>query len=182
MSKYKKKRNKYLKKWREANKEHVAAYTEARNNDPKWQEYVRSWSKNKKALANNPEALRKFKAKKRQWRKMRNRHNVIANKIRSQISRTVKGSLVKNLPELLGCSIPEFKAHIEKQFHSGMTWENYGKAWQVDHIIPCKKFDCNKIEDQKACFHYSNTQPLLGFENQKKGAKILSPLQMKIAI
>lgn len=174
MSKYKKSRRKYLKKWREANREHVAAYYEARNKDPKWKEYHRLWQQKKVALLKNPEELRKIKAQKRQWRKARNRHNDIANSIRRNLVLVLKGGGSRKLPELLGCSIEQFRAHIEKQFHSSMCWENHGKSWQLDHIIPCKNFDFNNVEDQKRCFHYSNTQPLLGFENQRKGAKILS--------
>lgn len=28
--------------------------------------------------------------------------------------------------DLLGCSIPKLRKHLEKQFQEGMTWENYG--------------------------------------------------------
>ena len=72
---------------------------------------------------------------------------------------------------MLGCSIEFFMEYIEKQFKSGMTWQNYG-AWHVDHVRPCASFDLTDHEQQKICFHYSNLQPLWAVDNLKKGAKI----------
>lgn len=48
-----------------------------------------------------------------------------------------------------------------------MTWQNYGQ-WHVDHIRPCASFDLSKPEEQRACFHYANLQPLWGEENLRK--------------
>ena len=77
--------------------------------------------------------------------------------------------------ELLGCSIKEFKKHLESKFKDGMTWKNRGvKGWHIDHIIPCDSFDLTKLEEQKKCFHYSNMQPLWWYENLAKSNKTLS--------
>lgn len=71
----------------------------------------------------------------------------------------------------LGCSMPEFRAHIERQFMPGMTWENYGAGWHLDHIHPLALFDLSdKAQAAKAC-HYSNLQPLWASENQRKWCK-----------
>ena len=72
--------------------------------------------------------------------------------------------------KLIGCSIPYFMDHIEKQFNKGMTWENYGK-WHIDHRVPCASFDLTDPEQQKACFHYTNMQPMWAKENLKKANK-----------
>jgi hypothetical protein len=61
---------------------------------------------------------------------------------------------------LLGCSIEEFKLHLEKQFLPEMTWENHGNIWEIDHIKPCSSFNLTNIEQQELCFHYTNQQPL----------------------
>ena len=75
----------------------------------------------------------------------------------------------KNTLELVGCTAIEFKNHIEAQFKPGMTWDNYGKAWHVDHILPISSFsECKLFE----AFHYTNCQPLWAFENFKKSNKI----------
>lgn len=73
---------------------------------------------------------------------------------------------------LIGCSKDEFKAHIERQFKDGMTWENHGKfkgQWALDHQIPCAAFNLAKPEEQLKCFHFSNYRPLWVSDNASKG-------------
>lgn len=89
---------------------------------------------------------------------------------RTRLYKALKGIIKPNHTlDLIGCSILELKAHLEKQFEAGMSWENYGK-WHVDHILPCARFDFTKQEDQQKCFHYSNLQPLWAEDNLKKSA------------
>lgn len=79
--------------------------------------------------------------------------------------------------DFIGCKRLFFIAHIESLFKPGMTWENYGKGgWEIDHKKPCSSFDLTDPEQQKACFHYTNMQPLWKLENMKKGRKILTEL------
>jgi hypothetical protein len=49
-----------------------------------------------------------------------------------------------------------------------MSWDNYGKIWQIDHILPIELFDLTNQEQQKICFNYSNLQPLLISDNTSK--------------
>ena len=78
----------------------------------------------------------------------------------------------KRTIDLLGTSIDNLWIHLEKTFKSGMTKDNYGKVWQVDHKIPCAAFDLNKPEEQVKCFHFTNLQALFVKENLSKGAKL----------
>ena len=48
-----------------------------------------------------------------------------------------------------------------------MTWDNHGQ-WHIDHIKPCAKFDLTDKDQQKACFHYTNLQPLWKEDNLSK--------------
>lgn len=73
--------------------------------------------------------------------------------------------------ELLGCPVIWLQVHLESQFRPGMSWENYGPVWHVDHIRPCASFDLSDPEQQKICFHWTNLQPLFAKENLSKGAK-----------
>lgn len=82
-----------------------------------------------------------------------------------------KSKSAKSL-ELLGCSLEEYRNYLEIQFRDGMTWDNYGNYWHIDHKIPCSSFNLILPEEQRKCFNYTNTQPLLVEENLKKHAKL----------
>lgn len=78
------------------------------------------------------------------------------------------GSVISDL----GMPMSEFKLYMEKKFQSGMTWENYGKAWHIDHIKPISSFDLSdRPQFLKAC-HFTNLQPLWAKDNIRKGNKI----------
>lgn len=70
--------------------------------------------------------------------------------------------------ELLGCGIEEFKAHIERQFVRGMSWEN-SSLWHIDHIVPCASAgDENELI---ALFHFTNLRPVWAKANLAKSSK-----------
>lgn len=73
--------------------------------------------------------------------------------------------------KLLGCTIESFWIYLESKFEEGMTRENYGRVWEVDHILPCALFDLTRKDHQTRCFHFSNLQPLFGVDNRKKGSR-----------
>ena len=98
-------------------------------------------------------------------------------KIRKNLRRRIKDALDGKLKhsktiELLGCSIESFRKHLEERFQPNMGWHNYG-SWHIDHIRPCASFDLSDTEQQKQCFHYTNTQPLWAVDNMKKGDKLV---------
>ena len=76
--------------------------------------------------------------------------------------------------QLLGYTIEELMAHLEKQFTEGMTWENYGE-WHVDHIRPMSSFKFESPEDSefKECWKLENLQPLWWPDNLSKGSRYL---------
>jgi len=73
----------------------------------------------------------------------------------------------------LGCSIEYYRSYIEQQFSEGMTWENHGNIWEIDHIIPLSKFDLSLEENIFKAFHYINTQPLYKSDNRSKKNNII---------
>lgn len=72
--------------------------------------------------------------------------------------------------ELLGCTVTDFMAHLEARFAEGMTWDNHGTAWHVDHVVPVAAFDLSTEEGQRAAFHHTNCQPLWAADNLSKGS------------
>lgn len=93
-----------------------------------------------------------------------------AIKIRAKIRLLLRGKR-KSAPteQLLGCKIADLRKWLELHWKPGMSWENYGlHGWHIDHIRPVVSFDLSKPEDQKACWHYTNLQPLWWKENLEK--------------
>jgi hypothetical protein len=81
--------------------------------------------------------------------------------LRSRLTRAIRnnqksGSAVKDL----GCSVEYFKHYIAGKFIPGMTWENYGSVWHLDHIVPLSSFDLTNREEFLNACHYTNYQPL----------------------
>ena len=95
--------------------------------------------------------------------------------LRSYVSTKIRrfdGIKCDKTVNLLGCSILDFRNHLQSKFQIGMTWENYGrKGWHIDHIKPCDSFNLKEESEQRKCFHFSNMQPMWAIDNLKKGCK-----------
>jgi hypothetical protein len=95
----------------------------------------------------------------------------IGNRIR-EVFRKNKSYKNNSTLEILGCTLDEFKQHIESQFKPWMTWDNYGckvpsgpdVTWDLDHIIPVSS--AINEDDIKRLNHYTNFQPLCSFQNR----------------
>lgn len=73
--------------------------------------------------------------------------------------------------DLLGYSISDLMAHLEKQFSDGMSWANYG-AWHIDHIKPICSFEFDSKDDNQfiKCWSLDNLRPLWAKDNLVKSA------------
>jgi hypothetical protein len=80
-----------------------------------------------------------------------------------------KGQPTQSISHVIGCTSEHLMSHIQTQFRDGMTWDNMGKHWELDHIRPLSSFDLTKDEDISAAGHWTNVQPLLVRENRRKG-------------
>ncbi len=83
---------------------------------------------------------------------------VSATRIRSAL-KTEKKS--ERTMDLIGCSPVFLSIWLRLQFLPGMTWDNHGTVWDIDHIIPCahfKNLDTSEAE-RRACFNYTNLRP-----------------------
>uniref|UniRef100_A0A0G4H5X1 Uncharacterized protein n=1 Tax=Chromera velia CCMP2878 TaxID=1169474 RepID=A0A0G4H5X1_9ALVE len=92
-------------------------------------------------------------------------------------------SASKRTHEYLGCSFPDLKPHLEKDdFHGnpGMSWENYGSLWHVDHIVPIMFVGADgrkpDMETLVSRLHFSNLWPMWLGENLRKGNRFVGKL------
>lgn len=79
------------------------------------------------------------------------------------------GKRGRRAEDILGFSIDELRCHLERQFTSGMTWDNYGQ-WHVDHILPVASFSFATPDDPgfRACWALTNLRPLWAKDNIRK--------------
>lgn len=166
----KEKTNKKNKRWRDRNLEHERERSKIKylKNPQKNKERCKKWAEN------NPEKARAL------YRRSAEKYrSTPAGRLRIGIGRSICFSLKfgkngRKWESLVGYTATELKRHIEKNFTKEMTWENYGKLWEIDHIIPIVAFnyDCPEHIDFKKCWALKNLRPLLKYKNRKKGAKI----------
>lgn len=127
----------------------------------KWKE--NNYSKIKQYIKKHYESNKKEIFKKHLNKKKNNLYFKISQDLRTRFYNLLKKSNTKknnSILNILGCSLKQYKYHIESMFLPEMNWSNHGIIWEIDHIIPCSKFDLSNIEQQKQCFNYKNQQPL----------------------
>jgi hypothetical protein len=170
-----------LSSWcKKCNYEHTQAWVKA--NPDKSRAFNNKWKKNNpdktKETLNAWKKVNKDKINEINKKYNKNKYNKDLNfRIRCVLRGRLNNSLKNNYKsarteKLLGCTIPELKAHLEKQFLPEMSFDNYGE-WHIDHIKPCALFDLSISEEQAKCFHYTNLQPLWAIDNLRKGSKLI---------
>jgi hypothetical protein len=141
------------KEWLNNNKEYISSYNKQYNinNFEKKKQSIDKWWKN------NPNYQKEWKSKKYnsdiEYRIKDNLRSRFYNAITNQFK-------IQSIIDLLDCSVNELKHYLESLFKPEMTWDNHGEIWEIDHIIPCSKFNLTEEKQQKECFNYTNLQPL----------------------
>ena len=54
-----------------------------------------------------------------------------------------------------GLDIETFRNWIAAQFNEVLNWDNFGKEWHLEHIIPASYFS-NDDDDMKLCWNFTN--------------------------
>ena len=77
--------------------------------------------------------------------------------------------------DALGYLWSELRIHLEAQFTSGMTWDNWGAVWELDHIEPLAGFRYLTVDDPlfREAWALSNLRPLARSANASKGKRPL---------
>ena len=160
-----------LKKWKAKNKSKIKQYAKQyyknyyNQNKDKIVKRAVDWYNNNKDRAH--ERINLYLCKKRNSDKIFR----LTDNIRSLIGGSFKNHGFKKnskTMQILGCTIQEFKLHIESQFKEGMSWDNRSE-WHIDHIMP---LSMAKTEDEIIRLnHYKNLRPLWAHENLSKSNK-----------
>lgn len=137
-------------KYYKQNPEYYKSYTKKwiEENGDRWKDYYRDWARvhQKQKYDNDP--IYKLRV-------------CIASRVRLAL-KSQKKFKEEDTVAYLGCTYDFLKSHIEENFTTGMSWDNYGD-WEIDHIFPVSK---------GGSFHYSNLQPLWKEDNRKKGNRL----------
>lgn len=120
------KRNFWTKRWRENNKEYVSAYAKKQSKLEHIKEYRKSYNKKRKK--------EDLGFKLNCW-------------CRNQIYRCINSKKDKHTFDILGYTPNQLKQRLEFQFKPDMTWDNYGKLWNIDHRKPLCKFNFINIDN-----------------------------------
>lgn len=157
--------------YRRNNIEKIRAFDRSRNKLPHRRHAV--------LRQKNPELYKELDKRKRRNPRYR-LHANISRRVRESISHGKNG---RQWEEILGYSLKDLMHYLQKRFKHGMTWENYGKVWHIDHKIPLKAFNFNSVgnPDFKRCWALSNLQPLFSKENIAKKDTVEYPFQPKLA-
>lgn len=113
-------------------------------------------------------------------------------KLNMRMSSAINDSLGRNFGSkrnrhweiLVGYTADQLIKHIEKQFNPGMSWDNRGTCWEIDHKIPISAFNFERPEDIdfRRCWALTNLQPLETMKNMKKRDRIEKPFQPSLLI
>jgi len=174
--------------WYDNNKEsHLAKAKQWRQDNPEYMPtYYRKWiNKNKERKAemdkkwrdNNKEHCRTFK----RLQQRKRRREDPAYRLRCNVSRDINRALksqnaTKTHPtwSKLPYTPQQLKNHLESQFTPHMSWTNYGKTWEVDHIHPQSLLPYSTTDDDnfQKCWALNNLQPLTIKDNRSKSNKV----------
>lgn len=159
------------------NKEHYYEYEKERSKRPERIEYT-----NKQNIKYRQENLEKL----RKWDKQRHEQNKLNHNFSTAICMALKGAKAdRHWENLVSYNLEQLKQHLEKQFISEMSWDNYGSYWEVDHIIPQNLFNITTAEskDFQICWSLLNLRPLEKSVNRsrpKDGRDVTQSLKNKI--
>ena len=89
--------------------------------------------------------------------------NRMSNRMSCAVKRLLHGQKKgRHWEDLVGYTIDDLRAHLERLWEPDMTWENYGKSgWHIDHVKPITAFRYDSYEDAdfKTCWALENLMP-----------------------
>ena len=71
-----------------------------------------------------------------------------------------------------GLDVENMRQWFEYQFKEGIRWDNFGKMWQFDHIIPVTYFDFSDESELKLCWNFTNIRVEQFQKNKDRGNRL----------
>ena len=78
----------------------------------------------------------------------------------------------KEITKYVGINKNEFIQYINENLINGMTIENFGSVWSLDHIVPIDLFNLNDENELLIGYSYLNILPMFINDNRLKGASV----------
>lgn len=78
-----------------------------------------------------------------------------------------------------GLDIETLRQWFELQFTADLNWDNFGKAWQFEHIVPAAYFDYTSETDLRLCWSFINLRVEKLDSHKSKEQGISSLLSVK---
>lgn len=119
----------------------------------------------------NPEKARKYKRTYDQQLRKDPSHR-LSNNMRGNMHHALKAKKAgRKWEDLAGYTLQDLINHFTSLLKEGMTWENYGEVWHIDHIKPKSWFKYISPNDAEftECWALSNLQPKFKTDNLHKG-------------
>lgn len=158
--------SKLCKEYKQKNKGKISEYNKAYKKEHK--EEIKEYNYNYNI--ENRETIQKRHTKYLKNKRYTDIEYKLAFNCRNKIRKMIKTEYSSS--ELIGCKSEFLKNWLEFNFKPGMTFENYGKIWHIDHVVPCYHFKLTDDKQIKQCFNWTNLQPLFDKENLSKKNKI----------
>ena len=148
----------------------LSAFGKADRNWDKLNNWCMECERKRNIERNKKKETKKYQVEYKRKRRKEPYYRIMMN-VRCGITRFVKNENItkSKYTEYIGCDIPFFVEYLKSKFKPGMTLENYGTIWHIDHIIPTSYFGIDEI---KTAWHYTNLQPLFKIENILKSDKL----------
>ena len=110
------------------------------------------------------------------YQKLRMENNAswkINDQLTSSLSTLIRGVTPSHrLLKIMNCNNLFFFKWLEFQFNENMNWTNYGKIWNIDHVIPVSSFNLLNEDELKRCYSWTNLRPCMKEENTRKANKV----------
>lgn len=84
----------------------------------------------------------------------------------------LNGHVASQYAAYFGLDFKNLRRWIEMQFTAELSWSNYGKEWQLDHIIPVTYFDFKNEDDLKLCWNFTNIRVEANQKNKERGNRV----------